>query len=68
MKYVYNPSGTTDSQGNFSITLNLGSAAGQNQYDTGVSYHYNDVVPIYFYSNGTQIGARETLINSCIST
>ena len=50
------------------ITLNLGSAAGQNQYDTGVSYHYYDVVPIYFYSNGTQIGARETLINSCIST
>ena len=43
MKYVYNPSGTTDSQGNFSITLNLGSAAGQNQYDTGVSYHYYDV-------------------------
>lgn len=55
-------SGTTDSQGNFSITLNLGSAAGQNQYDTGVSYHYYDVVPIYFYSNGTQITSNISYI------
>lgn len=46
---------TTDSQGNFSVVLNLGSGAGQYSYDSGVSYHYYDVVPIYFYSNGTQI-------------
>ncbi len=59
---VKTASGTTDSQGNFSISLNLGSAAGQNQYDTGVSYHYYDVVPIYFYSNGTQITSNISYI------
>ena len=48
-------SGITDSQGNFSINLYLGYGLGQNKYDSGVSYHYYDIVPIRFYSNGTQI-------------
>lgn len=59
---VKTASGTTDSQGNFSITLSLGSAAGQYMYDTGVSYHYYDVVPIYFYSNGVQIASNISYI------
>lgn len=53
---------TTDNQGNFSVVLNLGSGAGQYMYDSGVSYHYYDVVPIYFYSNGTQINSNITKI------
>ncbi|MDE7089133.1 MAG: Ig-like domain-containing protein, partial [Prevotella sp.] len=55
-------SGTTDSQGNFSIELDLGVAAGRNKYDTGVSYHYYDVEPIYFYSNGEQIRSNISYI------
>lgn len=51
-------SGTTDSQGNFSIELDLGVASGQLKYDTGVSYHHYDKVPIYFYSNGELIGSN----------
>lgn len=48
-------SGTTDSNGNFSIRLNIGDGLGEHMYDSGVSYHYYDVSEIRFYSNGTQI-------------
>lgn len=50
-------SGTTDSNGNFSIRLNIGDGSGEYMYDSGVSYHYYDVVPIRFYSNGTRISS-----------
>lgn len=55
-------SGTTDSQGNFSINLYLGYGLGQNKYDSGVSYHYYDIVPIRFYSNGTRITSNISYI------
>lgn len=46
---------TTDSNGNFSIRLNIGNGAGRYIYDSGVSYHYYDLIDIRFYSNGTRI-------------
>lgn len=55
-------SGTTDSNGNFSIRLNIGDGAGQYMYDSGVSYHYYDVVPIRFYSNGKKITSNISYI------
>lgn len=48
-------SGTTDSNGNFSIYLVIGNGQGRYRYDSGVSYHYYDVAPITFYSNNVPI-------------
>lgn len=55
-------SGTTDSNGNFSIKLVIGNGVGQYMYDSGVSYHHYDVVPIYFYSNNVQIKSNISYI------
>lgn len=52
---VITASGTTDSNGNFSIRLVIGNGVGEYEYDSGVSYHHYDVVPITFYSNNVPI-------------
>ncbi len=52
---IISASGTTDSNGNFSIKLVIGNGVGEFEYDSGVSYHHYDVVPITFYSNNVPI-------------
>lgn len=47
-------SGKTDSQGKFKIQLNLGPGVGTyNYYNSGLSIHYYDIVPVTFLSNGS---------------
>lgn len=54
-------SGTTDSNGNFSIYIYVGDGSSWHyRYDTGFSYHYYNIVPINFYSNGTKVNANIT--------
>lgn len=51
--------GITDSEGNFTIQLVLGSGVGRYTYNNRISYHYYDVVPIRFYNKeGERINAN----------
>lgn len=50
--------GKTDSQGKFRIQLNIGDGVGQySYYASGISWHFYDIVPVSFESNGKRISA-----------
>ncbi|UOQ43401.1 carboxypeptidase-like regulatory domain-containing protein [Halobacillus salinarum] len=57
---VYHKSGTTDSNGNFTIKFpKIQEAVGEYGYNNSVSYHYFDIIPLEVFSNGNRLNSNE---------
>ncbi|MFS0838517.1 Ig-like domain-containing protein [Paenibacillus sp. 1P03SA] len=58
---IYSGTGTTSSNGTFSVTISgIQPAIGQNAFYGYASTHYYDIIPILFYSGGTQLSANDS--------
>lgn len=57
---IYSGTGTTSSNGTFSVTINgIQPAIGQNLFYGYASTHYYDIIPLLVYSGGTQLNAND---------
>ncbi|MGW9124416.1 Ig-like domain-containing protein [Paenibacillus chitinolyticus] len=57
---IYSGTGTTSSNGTFSVAINgIQPAIGQNLFYGYVSTHYYDIIPLLVYSGGTQLNAND---------
>ncbi|MCM3149220.1 Ig-like domain-containing protein [Bacillus sp. FSL W8-1143] len=52
--------GTTDENGQFSLTIQVPSAAGYLYFDNGRFKHYFDIVPVTFTSNDIKLSSNVT--------
>lgn len=50
--------GFTDANGNFTLSMNIGEAAGQYSYYGPVSTHYFDIIPFFMVSSNGQISTN----------